>query len=507
METLRPETRPLQLEAALRRIQAWRRTKPQYGRIPAQIWEEAVALVGQFGLATVARTLGLDYKLLKKRVAESAPAPVPVTPDPVVLGFVELPGGRLFEGGTEVVAHRSYATAGCAVIATLAEAEALPDTCLEGALVVAQTTFGTTEFQVITAHLRERCPTLRIRDTICRDTSRRQEEAQRLVAKVDAVVVVGGKASNNTRHLVELAQRAGRPVQWVEGFEDLDLAALKGVREVGVLAGASTPTWTVDEVVEALASEGRRSGGRLVRRAAAILQLPFVAGILAITWMLQHSLGWQGWQLWLLPATFHLGLCALLPYLDPLGLARKGLAQARLLAEFKGGVMASGVVACALAIAAAASQGWLVLAGTVLLSILAGVGLRQQPPMPSWVRQLPALRDIAQATGPAVLGILLPWLQGQSGHACQVGTTTLALFCFGLAAHGLRHLRAFHEDRILGREVLPVAVGSRTTRWMALGLVLLGLGTWALGNPNGPVHRAAAPLRSGGVPPHPPFST
>ena len=109
METLRPETRPLPLEAALRRIQAWRRTKPQYGRIPAQIWEEAVALVAQFGLATVARTLGLDYKLLKKRVAATAPVPVPVTPDPVVPGFVELSGGRLFESGTpsEVVVEVS----------------------------------------------------------------------------------------------------------------------------------------------------------------------------------------------------------------------------------------------------------------------------------------------------------------------------------------------------------------------------------------------------------------
>ena len=109
MGALPTEPRSLKLEAAFQHLQAWRKTKPQYGRIPAHIWDEAVALVGQLGLAAVARALCLDYKQLKKHVAASGGTQVTVRPDPVVPGFVELPGGQFFGNGatSEVVVEVS----------------------------------------------------------------------------------------------------------------------------------------------------------------------------------------------------------------------------------------------------------------------------------------------------------------------------------------------------------------------------------------------------------------
>jgi len=377
----------------------------------------------------------------------------------------------------EVVAHRSYATAGCAVIGSLAEAKTLPGDCLPGALLVAQTTFSIDEFQRIVTHLKARCPTLRWKDTICRDTAMRQAQASRLLADADEAVVVGGKQSNNTRHLVEIARQFGLPVQWVEGSEELDLTAVHRQGKVVVLAGASTPSWTVDEVVEVLESAGQAILTLSASRTFFTLQLPVVIGLASLSWLLQHELGWHGWAGPMLPATFHLALCACLPYLDPLGLDRKGRVNGRFLARNRGRFLGLGALAGISSLVAAAAQGWWVLTGVILTAGMAVAGVCQWPDRPwGWIRRIPSIRDLAQAAAPTFLAILLPWFQGRPGTELDVLTSSAALFCLALAAHSTRHLRTFRANHILGREILPVAIGSRATRWIALGLTIFGLG-------------------------------
>jgi 4-hydroxy-3-methylbut-2-enyl diphosphate reductase len=95
---------------------------------------------------------------------------------------------------------------------------------------------------------------LRVADTICDATAQRQAAAISLAAQVDAVVVVGGADSANTRRLGELAAAAGTPTYVVEQASDLDSAWFIGKQRVGVTAGASTPNWIIDEVVETLRS-------------------------------------------------------------------------------------------------------------------------------------------------------------------------------------------------------------------------------------------------------------
>jgi len=59
----------------------------------------------------------------------------------------------------------------------------------------------------------------------------------------------------------------------------------------------------------------------------------------------------------------------------------------------------------------------------------------------------------------------------------------LAVFSLSSEVHAVRHLHAFQEDRILGREILPAAIGSQATRWLAATLLLVGLGSraWCVG--------------------------
>jgi 4-hydroxy-3-methylbut-2-enyl diphosphate reductase len=97
-------------------------------------------------------------------------------------------------------------------------------------------------------------------DTVCKPTKDRQSALQRLLAQVDAVVVVGGHESNNTRQLVETCRAAGRRAFHVERPADIDAIDFTGVAALGLTAGTSTLPQTVDAVLERLQKVSSAAG-------------------------------------------------------------------------------------------------------------------------------------------------------------------------------------------------------------------------------------------------------
>jgi 4-hydroxy-3-methylbut-2-enyl diphosphate reductase len=93
---------------------------------------------------------------------------------------------------------------------------------------------------------------IRYVDTVCRPTKEHQRALERLIVEVEAMVVVGGRHSNNTRELANLCRERGVPVAHVQGAADLDPAWLAGFEVVGLTAGTSTLDATIDEVERAL---------------------------------------------------------------------------------------------------------------------------------------------------------------------------------------------------------------------------------------------------------------
>jgi 4-hydroxy-3-methylbut-2-enyl diphosphate reductase len=120
--------------------------------------------------------------------------------------------------------------------------------------VIAQTTCIGAEFERVVGALALRHKEVRAVNTICSDTDERQDDARQLASQVDAVVVVGGKNSANTRHLAEIC-RGIQPRTWhVETEEELQPEWFQGCRVVGVSAGASTPDWVIEGVAGRLRS-------------------------------------------------------------------------------------------------------------------------------------------------------------------------------------------------------------------------------------------------------------
>ncbi|HXG41554.1 MAG TPA: 4-hydroxy-3-methylbut-2-enyl diphosphate reductase [Dehalococcoidia bacterium] len=119
--------------------------------------------------------------------------------------------------------------------------------------VISQTTQNPDKFaEFVGRLLRERMDTiheLRLVNTLCNVTSTQQEAARELAREADVVIVVGGRNSANTRHLVEVCREEGAETYHIERADELDPSWLAGKEKVGITAGASTPDWAVEEVV------------------------------------------------------------------------------------------------------------------------------------------------------------------------------------------------------------------------------------------------------------------
>ncbi len=146
----------------------------------------------------------------------------------------------------------SYAEGPCTVVKP---GGPIPEIQAKKVAVIAQTTCIGADFERVVGALAVRHKEVRAVNTICNDTEERQADARALAREVDAVVVVGGKNSANTRHLAEIC-RAIQPLTWhVETEAELQAAWFAGCRTVGISAGASTPDWVVEGVADWL---GRR---------------------------------------------------------------------------------------------------------------------------------------------------------------------------------------------------------------------------------------------------------
>ncbi|HTW84990.1 MAG TPA: 4-hydroxy-3-methylbut-2-enyl diphosphate reductase [Candidatus Sulfotelmatobacter sp.] len=116
--------------------------------------------------------------------------------------------------------------------------------------VVVQSTWSGPGFSEIVRKLSEKYYEVRAVNTICTDTKNRQSEVVDLAHDVEVMVVVGGKTSANTKHLAELAAINGARAYHIEGPDELDAAWFAGVSTAGLMSGASTPGWLVEQVAD-----------------------------------------------------------------------------------------------------------------------------------------------------------------------------------------------------------------------------------------------------------------
>ncbi len=151
-------------------------------------------------------------------------------------------------GHPEVLATAAWCKSVCTVVGTAEEAQRLPAS--QRALAVSQTTFPEDEWERIIACLKQKIAQLTVHKTICRATAQRQQEAKELASRCDGMVVVGGEKSANTRKLFEACRALCPKTCLVERGADIPPHLYHIHTEyIGITAGASTPDWSLKEVV------------------------------------------------------------------------------------------------------------------------------------------------------------------------------------------------------------------------------------------------------------------
>jgi 4-hydroxy-3-methylbut-2-enyl diphosphate reductase len=121
--------------------------------------------------------------------------------------------------------------------------------------IVFQTTLNADSFAEHVREIQRQVPESRVADTICYATKENQE-ALRVICSdptIDAIVVIGGRHSKNTKELAKIAE-AWKPTFLIGTDAELDSGKLAGMAKVGVTAGASTPDYDVESVVAKLKS-------------------------------------------------------------------------------------------------------------------------------------------------------------------------------------------------------------------------------------------------------------
>ena len=113
--------------------------------------------------------------------------------------------------------------------------------------VLSQTTQNIELLKKVVITLLEQVKNLVIENTICLDSSNKRSEALSLASKVNCMVVVGGKHSSNTKRLAEVCRGIVKTHN-IETAQELKKNWFKGVKKVGLTAGASTPDWIIKEV-------------------------------------------------------------------------------------------------------------------------------------------------------------------------------------------------------------------------------------------------------------------
>ena len=152
------------------------------------------------------------------------------------------------ENHPEVVGIRGWSNNGSIVVENADDVDKISLPKGQKVCIVAQTTFNYKNFQELVEIISKKGYDILVLNTICNATEERQTEALALSKTSDAMVVIGGKQSSNTRKLYEISKKECENTYYIQTLSDLDLKLFKSFRSVGITAGASTPNNIIKEV-------------------------------------------------------------------------------------------------------------------------------------------------------------------------------------------------------------------------------------------------------------------
>ncbi len=373
-------------------------------------------------------------------------------------------------GHAEIDALLGYSENTGTVVENLEEASRLP--VMDKVCVVAQTTLNSARYNEIAEEVGRHANVSYVAQTVCSSTERRQTDVRKLAETTDATVVVGGRSSANTKRLAEISRELGQPTFLIENPSELDLEALSHFAEIGVTAGASTPNWVIQQVVDAIANytplKHSSRFGLLRNLAFFAVEGNFVlcAGAAALTYAMCRFMGIPPLPRFYLMAFFYLfPLHAINKFLEMSG---KHRAMNPVLRRYWRIYLIFAGVSFPVALGIALYSNTLTFF-LVLVSYLLG-GLYSVRVLPvSWntrvrsLRDIPGSKDILIATAWTFAVVVLPAITYVRFPGLATFAGAAFVFTLLLSRALILAMGGIESDRLVGLETIPVLIGRKRT--------------------------------------------
>lgn len=379
-------------------------------------------------------------------------------------------------GHPEVVGLLGYAHGKGYVVATEQDINNLPD--MENVCVVAQTTQSRDRFNRLTLAIKARFPNAVINNTVCCSTEERQTETIDLAKKVDAMIIVGGRHSANTKRLVEISQATGTPTYLIETSNELNPTEIKQYHTIGITAGASTPHWVILNVVRTVKRIKHESGGAIYRVTSALFRLLIDThlylgfGAAALTYACGLLQGFEPGIKYILVSFFYISSMHIFNSFTDKS-AKEYDQQERVLFRRKFRVLLlwyAGISAF-ISLIIAATLGWIPIA-ILLIASLAGLFYSLQifpKQLQKTVRYksfkaIPGSKDVFMSLAWSLVTVIIPFLS-QPKYTIGLDDAVAMLFAFGIVFTRsiMFDLKELEGDRIIGKETLPMILGRKRT--------------------------------------------
>lgn len=393
----------------------------------------------------------------------------------------------------EVEGLLGYAAGRGMVIGSREDVAALP--ALDKVCVVAQTTQNRDEYREIASEIAGRFPETLVFDTICESTDRRQAEVMEMAAGMDAMIIVGGRNSANTRRLAEISKRQGTPTFHIETTEDLVKVDLHPFRRIGVSAGASTPNWIIEKVLDDITvSQREREKGKM----RGFLNLwAFAVRTDVYSAVGAGCLLFTGTILQGLPVSFVNVAIAALYVFSMHRLNRitdrkiRGMEDSFSGEAYRKHQKAYVIIAVLSMVTALALSFMAGPAPFILLFLISSVGMLYAVRIfpQGWpferMKDLPGSKNVLTALAWAAVTALVP--QIELSITVTVGMVLAFFFNFALVfvKSTLSDMINIQSDRLIGRETIPVLIGEKKTRNLLVGVSVLLFGIMTIAYPLG----------------------
>jgi (E)-4-hydroxy-3-methyl-but-2-enyl pyrophosphate reductase len=370
----------------------------------------------------------------------------------------------------EVEGLLGYAGGRGIILSTLEEVDKL--SCVDKVCVVAQTTQDSESYDQIIEKIKTLCPQAVVFNTICSSTEQRQAEVIAMAGEMDAMFIVGGKNSANTRRLADLAKKKQSATFHIETPDDMGKINLGPYNRVGVSAGASTPNWIIDRVMDKI-MEGQ---SRKLKNLGKLLNLWILAiktdvysalgaGCLCLVCMLLQNM--QVKPSFVAIASLYVYAIHVLNRLisrKPAGLV--GSFREESYNRHKKAYLYTALLSIAAALALAFNTSFIVFGVLFVVSFTGAIYNMNILPK-NWrfrsLKDLPGSKNLSMSIAWSIVTAILPALD--KPYSLNAGLIVAVCFTFGIVfiRSAMSDILEIQSDKLIGQETIPVFFGKERT--------------------------------------------